>query len=59
MAYIMGHQSTQTLENYGYRQAGKTGGLRIKPAVGFDEITSLVRDAHSKREQAMKKRIKK
>lgn len=56
-AYIMGHQSTRTMEHYGYRNAGKGGGLRIKPAISIDEIYSLVRDSHTNRDQRMHERF--
>jgi len=56
MAYIVGHQSTRSIENYGYR-AGKVGGLKVKPAIDLDEIHKLVRDNHSERKQEMENRL--
>lgn len=57
MAYIMGHQSTRTLENYGYRNSGKGGGLRIMPAVSVDAIQPLIRNSHTKRTENMEQRL--
>jgi integrase len=56
-AYIMGHQSTRTMENYGYKNAGK-GSVDIRPDVTLDMIESLVRDNHEERTCNRKNRLK-
>jgi hypothetical protein len=57
MAYLMGHQSTRSLESYGYCNAGSAGGLMISPGISSAEIASLVRDKYSERQKTRKKRL--
>jgi len=44
-AYIMGHQSTDSLDEYGDRRLG--GGLNVRAAVDSEKISELVRENHS------------
>lgn len=45
VAYVMGHQSTQSVEDYGDVRNG--GGRDIKPAIEADKISDLVRSNHN------------
>lgn len=56
-AYLLGHQSTRTQENYGHIQSGRRGETLTSPGISSDEIKSLVRDNHTHREQRMKERL--
>jgi hypothetical protein len=58
MAYIMGHQSTRTIENYGYKQSGNGNNIKISSEIDLAEIKRLVRDGHSVRDSKRKERIK-
>jgi len=44
-AYMMGHQSTESLDVYGDRRCGN--GVSIKPAVDAEKIAEIVREKHS------------
>jgi hypothetical protein len=44
IAYVMGHQSTKSVEDYGNVRNG--GGRDIKPAIEADKINDLVRSNH-------------
>lgn len=48
-AYVLGHQSTRSMEHYGYRNSGN-GKVGVKPAVTLNEIQSLVRHDNGRRE---------
>jgi len=41
----MGHQSTDSLDEYGDRRLG--GGLNVRAAVDSEKISELVRENHS------------
>jgi len=43
IAYLMGHQSTRTMENYGYANAG-SGRVSVEAAVSAAAIGNVVRD---------------
>jgi len=46
IAYVMGHQSTESIEIYGNRRSGKgTSKSRVKPAPGAD--LSVIREKHN------------
>jgi integrase len=46
IAYVMGHQSTESIEIYGNRRSGKgTSKSRVKPAPGAD--MSMIREKHN------------
>ncbi len=47
VAYLMGHQSTESVEVYGDRRSGKGSALFILPGVEVEEILSLIRVKHS------------
>ena len=57
IAYLLGHQSTRTQENYGHIQSGRRGETIISPGISSDEIKDLIRDKHTAREQRMKERL--
>lgn len=46
VAYLMGHQSTASVDVYGDRRSGKNNSLFILPGVEVEEILSLVREKH-------------
>lgn len=46
VAYLMGHQSTESVEVYGDRRSGKGSALFILPGVEVEEILSLIRVKH-------------
>jgi integrase len=56
MAYILGHQSTRTLENYGYANAGR-GSVGVKPVITTEEIELMIRDSHQIREKSRISRL--
>jgi len=56
IAYLMGHQSTRTMENYGYANAG-SGNIRIEAAVSTSAIETVVRDTQKNRNIKRAKRI--
>jgi len=48
VAYLMGHQSTKSVDRYGDRRFGAAAGSSpIKPAVSMDKINDLVRSNHT------------
>lgn len=47
IAYIMGHRSTKSVEQYGDRRSGRGDRISVKPAIHDGEILSLVRTCHS------------
>lgn len=55
VAYIMGHESTESVEAYGDRRKASQG-RNIKPAVSQEKINEVVRDKH--KEQAFQSRTK-
>lgn len=46
VAYLMGHQSTVSVDVYGDRRSGKKNSLFILPGAEVEEILSLVREKH-------------
>ena len=53
VAYIMGHQATASIEQYGHVKSG-TGNAGIEPAVEIAEIEQLVRDTIKPMSESMK-----
>lgn len=47
VAYLMGHQSTASVDVYGDRRSGKGSALFILPGVEVEEILSVIRVKHS------------
>lgn len=47
VAYLMGHQSTASVDVYGDRRSGKGSALFILPGVEVEEILSIIRVKHS------------
>lgn len=47
VAYLMGHQSTASVDVYGDRRSGKGTALFILPGVEVEEILSLIRVKHT------------
>lgn len=45
VAYLMGHQSTRSVEVYGSRRSG-SGGLRVEAGVSQSKMSEVVRDNH-------------
>lgn len=43
VAYIMGHQATSSIEQYGHVKSG-TGSAGVEPTISIEEINTLVRD---------------
>jgi integrase len=56
IAYLMGHQSTRTMENYGYARSG-TGNVKIRAAISLDDIKKTVRDKRTIRQVKRKARL--
>lgn len=46
IAYVMGHQSTQSVERYGDSRSGRGGRISVRPAIHDTEILALVRTRH-------------
>ncbi len=46
VAYLMGHQSTSSVDAYGDKRKG-TGAIKIAPGVDQEQINSVVREKHS------------
>jgi len=55
-AYLMGHQSTRTMENYGYANAG-SGNIRIRANCSIATIKTVVRDTQKARNEKRISRI--
>lgn len=50
VAYIMGHQATDSINRYGDKRFGRAGAVKVRPAPGVD--LSSVRETHLKRSVA-------
>lgn len=48
VAYLLGHQSTRTMESYGYANAG-SGNVKIRANISLTEIKEIVRDTQTDR----------
>lgn len=57
VAYVMGHQATSSIEQYGHVKSG-TGSAGIEPTISKDEINSLVRDTVKPMNEAAMRPIK-
>lgn len=47
VAYLMGHQATKSVDVYGDKRSGKSGGVKMKAGVTADHIAAVVRENHS------------
>lgn len=57
VAYLMGHQATSSIEQYGHVKSG-TGSAGIEPTISQDEINSLVRDTVKPMNEASMRQVK-
>jgi len=56
VAYLMGHQSTRTMENYGYANAG-SGNIKIRASCPASTIKATIRDIQKNRNEKRVNRI--
>lgn len=57
VAYLMGHQATSSIEQYGHVKSG-TGSAGIEPTISQDDINSLVRDTIKPMNEASMRQVK-
>jgi hypothetical protein len=47
IAYVMGHQSTKSVECYGNRRSGGSSARSIAPAIDNTALNQLIRENHT------------
>lgn len=57
IAYLLGHQSTRTQENYGNKRSGGSRKIAMEASINDEELSTLIRDSHSIRESKMHERL--
>ena len=57
VAYVMGHQATSSIEQYGHVKSG-TGSAGIEPTISKEDINKLVRDTVKPMNEAAMRPIK-